>query len=177
MKIQRCVLWMLAVLCFASCKSSPSEEELKRFDEQEIQRQFPALTVDCIPEVRMDSWAWLDDYNLIVWTHAQRRNPYWLQMQRRCIGMQLRTNLRFIDRERDRRICGAGGDAVVSLSGGIEQQCPIGSVRPLNDLELNQVLVFFGKDPLPVRLEWPEEETAPAAENEGAKDTESDETE
>ncbi len=178
-----------AAVCVAlvGCVAVPEKEpDTAPLDQAEIESRFPTLTVDCIPDARLDSWAWLNDRNLIIWTHAQRHNAFWLQMDRSCITMRNVVNMQFASRTRDlernsdtldpdrviRQICGTGQDFVAAASGGFRLECPIGAVRPLNDFELNQVLVYFGKAPRPVRHEAPEEETAPNLDTDEVTDAE-----
>ncbi len=162
MNIQHPAVSLVACFAIAGCSTTPDENaELKQMGEEEIQRRFPTLSVACVPEVRLDSWAWLSDHNLIIWTHAQRRNAYWLQMETSCIAMRQDNNMTFRDGDGDRRICGTGNDAVESMASGIQGRCRIGSVRPLDPLELNQVLIYFGKPPLPVRPDDLEDEAPP----------------
>ncbi len=99
---------------------------------------------------------------------------------RNVVNMQFASRTRDLERNSDtldpdriiRKICGTGQDFVAAASGGFRLECPIGAVRPLNDVELNQVLIFFGKAPLPVRLEAPEEETAPDLDSDEDPDAE-----
>ncbi len=162
MNIQHPAVFLVACFAVAGCSTTPDENaELTRLSDEEIRSRFPTLSVACVPEVRLDSWAWLSDHNLIIWTHAQRRNAYWLQMETSCIAMRHDNNMTFRDGDRDRQICGTGNDAVESMAGGLQRRCRIGSVRPLDPLELNQVLIYFGKPPLPVRLDDLEEEAVP----------------
>ncbi len=99
---------------------------------------------------------------------------------RNVVNMQFASRTRDLERNSDtldpdriiRQICGTGQDIVAAASGGFRLECPIGALRPLNDVELNQVLIFFGKAPLPVRHEAPEEETAPNLDTDEVTDAE-----
>lgn len=162
MKLRHQAIFLIICLAIAGCATTSEDNtELTILGEEEIRSRFPTLSVACVPEVRLDSWAWLSNHNLIIWTHAQRRNAFWLQMEMSCIAMRQTSNMVFLDGDGDRQICGTGNDSVVSMAGGFEQRCRIGSVRPLDPLELNQVLAYFGKPPLPVRVNDLEDEAAP----------------
>ncbi len=162
MNFRHQAIFLVVCSAIAGCAATPEDNaELTILGEEEIRSRFPTLSVACVPQNRMDRWAWLSDHSLIIWTHAQRRNAYWLQMETSCIAMRQSDNMVFRDGDGDGQICGTGNDAVVSATGGFQNSCRIGSVRPLDPFELNQVLIYFGKPPLPVRLDDIEEEAAP----------------
>ncbi len=129
MNIRYAVSLLAASSVLAGCATTPEDNvELKQLGEEEVRTRFPTLSVGCIsprirstdrfPEQRadLDSWAWLNDYNLIVWTHPQRRNSSWLQLDTRCNMMRNATFMSFLDSDGDNLICGTGNDYVVSTT-------------------------------------------------------------
>lgn len=100
--------------------------------------RLPPTTLKCIQFRTLYDWRALNAHNLIVWAPT-RKHPYHLQLERPCQGLRFAHAIGFTSN--DSQLCGFGGDSVlVQNGGGAPDRCPIGSITPLTEDGLNNLL-------------------------------------
>ncbi len=86
---------------------------------------------DCVFFNTLYDWQSLDDHNMVIWAPG-RRDAYHVYFMMPLIGLSFSTQLAFIDKDHDGRLCGFSRDEIAIADSSFPQRATISAMQRLD---------------------------------------------